>query len=134
VTVTSTASVKFVHCVVCDDVRNEANGKTIVIGAYTAGLTLGRIPDDIFCCLWVSVIWSGEGELPVEFRVLNPSNRLAGGSKATYRSIYRGYESTITLRNLRVHVDSEGTYDIQARSFNQEWESLRRLPILIHPN
>ena len=38
--------------IVCDDIRNEDNGKSIIIGTYNGGIVLSKIPSNLQLCFW----------------------------------------------------------------------------------
>lgn len=126
-----TAAVHNVHCVVCDDVRSEIGYKETIVGVYIAGMTVASVPWYATVCVWMTVIWSGEGDLQLELRVLNPRLTQVGEAKGVGHASYQGQESTLTFRGLMFAVDMEGTYAIQWRAAEGAWETVRQFPIAI---
>jgi hypothetical protein len=125
-------SVHLVHCVICDDVRTEILSKETIVGIYGAGILVPAIPWAAMLCLWLTVIWSGDGETPIEIRVLDPRHAQVGDQKGLGRAIHQGLESTITFRNLFFTVEMEGIYTFQWRTKNGEWETVRQLPVYVY--
>jgi hypothetical protein len=125
------ATVHNVHCVVCDDVRLEVGYKETIVGVYIAGMTIQTVPWYVTVCVWMTVIWSGEGDLQLELRVLNPRLTQVGEVNGVGHSRYQGQESTLTFRGLVFAVDMEGTYSIQWRAAGGAWETVRQFPIYI---
>lgn len=125
------ASVRVVHCVVCDDVRLEIGNKETIVGAYTAGMTVPHVPWSANVCLWITVIWSGEGELSVEIRVLNPRHQQVATTRGAARAIWQGNESSLTFRGIVFSVEMEGIYGIQWRVGGRDWEPIRQFPVYI---
>ena len=107
------SSLDLINCVICDDVRVELNGKETIVGVYTAGISVPFIPFSITICLWLQVIWSGEGESHIEISVLNTGNRQVGEIEGPAQVISPGYQSTLAIRGLNFNADMEGTYDIK---------------------
>ena len=123
------ASIKIIHCVLCDDVRLEINNKEIIIGAYSGGITVPMLPWVALICVWLTVMWSGKGTLDLEIRVLDPRQRPVGIVSGSGTAILVGMESTLTLRGLAMQIEMEGFYTIQWRVSGGAWEALRQLPI-----
>lgn len=127
----SGVDVHVVSCIICDDVRTEVGGKEIVIGVYTVGISFPFVPWVSTICVWLNVIWSGEGELDLRLRILNPLNRIVGEVTGHGRAIWQGHQSTLTFRGLNFTADMEGTYDLQWETQAGGWESLRKFPVVI---
>jgi hypothetical protein len=123
------ASIKIIHCVLCDDVRIELGYKEIIIGVYSGGITVPMLPWTGLLCAWLTVIWSGEGTLDLEIRVLDPTQQSVGTVSGSGTAILVGAESTLTLRGLIIQIEMEGYYTIQWRVAGGVWASLRQLPI-----
>lgn len=79
----------------------------------------------------MNVIWSGEGELDFQVRILNPLNRSVGETSGRGKAIWQGYQTTLTFRGLTFTAEMEGTYDLQWYTQSRGWESLRKFPIMI---
>jgi hypothetical protein len=116
---------------VCDDVRTEIGNKDILVGVYTAGMTVAALPWFGTICLWLAVMWSGEGMATVEVRILNPRHASSGETQGVFNSIWRGYESSLTFRHIFINVDVEGPHEIQWRLENGNWETIRHFPIYL---
>jgi len=127
-------SVHLVHCVVCDDVRTEILSKETIVGVYSAGITIPDVPWVIMLCLWMTVIWSGDGELPIEIRVLNPRHSQVAEQRGVGRAVFQGLESTITFRNLFITMEMGGVYTFQWRAGDGDWEMARQLPVYVFRN
>jgi hypothetical protein len=125
------ANIHLVHGVVCDDVRTEILSKETIVGVYSAGILIPSIPWVIMLCLWMTVIWSGDGATPIEVRVLNPSNTQVGEQKGEGIATLQGLQSTITFRGLLFNVDMEGIYTFQWKAGGGEWQTVRQLPIYV---
>ena len=123
------ASMKIIHCVLCDDVRLEMNNKEIIIGVYSGGISVPMLPWIAVLCVWMTVMWSGEGTVDIEVRVLDPRQQPVGTVSGSGTAILIGTKSTLTFRGLAIQIEMEGIYTIQCRVSGGTWESLRQLPI-----
>ena len=124
------ASINVVHCVVCDDIRLEVGNKETIVGVYSAGMTVPTLPWVVSTCLWMTVIWSGEGSLNVEVRIVNPRQTQAGETSGSANAIWQGQETTLTFRGLIFTIDMEGIYNIQWRTAGGAWETIRQFPVM----
>lgn len=126
-----TAILDLINCVICDDVRTELWNKETIVGVYNGGISVPVLPWSMPICLWFQVIWSGEGELQLEIQILDPSNRQAGTIGGSGRAILQGNQSTLTFRALYITASMEGTYDIQWRANDGNWQSVRKFPVMV---
>jgi hypothetical protein len=124
-------TLKVVHCLICDDVRMEVYYKETVVGIYPTGISLTSVPWFMYVCIWMIVIWSGEGEADLEIRVLDPTFAQVGQTEGRARAIHQGRESSLTFRGLMFNVTSEGTHTIQWRFQDGSWETIKSVPIIL---
>ncbi len=122
-------NVQAVHCLICDDVRQEVLSKETVVGVYTAGISVPSMPWTINVCIWMSVIWSGDGELFLEVQILDARQSQIGYAHGQGRAIWQGHESSLTFRQVDFTIQSEGVCEIQWRHSGGGWATLRQLPI-----
>jgi hypothetical protein len=123
------------HCVLCDDVREEVGGKETIVGVYTAGMSVPIIPWLGLVCVWMAVIWSGDGQLELEIRVSDPTNAVVGKVGGVGTAVWQGIESTLTFRGLSLNLEREGILNIEWRAGGAGWERIRQFPVfLIRPS
>jgi len=125
------ASLKVSHCLICDDVRLEVSYKETVVGIYISGISVPSLPWFIFVCVWMSVIWSGDGEVSLEIRILDPLFNEIGQSRGHARAIQTGRESALTFRGLACNIESEGNYTIQWRMEHGAWQTIKTVPVML---
>ena len=124
------ATAHLVHCVVCDDVRTEIGNKETIVGVYS-GMTAPFVPWYSTLCLWLTIIWSGDGTVNVEVRVLDPARATASEQRGTARALWQGLESTLTFRGMMWQIPMEGVYEIQWRLNDGAWETIRQFPVYL---
>ncbi len=124
------ANVTIRYCVVCDDVRLEVSTKEILIGVYTAGMRVPSLPFIANICLWLMVVWEGDGALNIEVRILNPRGNQLCQTNGFGRAIFQGRDTSLVFRGLIFSIEMEGEYDIQWRVAGRQWESIRKFPVM----
>lgn len=53
----------------CDDIRFEANGKAIIIGAYQEDLIPSQLPQTLLLSFWVRLFGMPQGDSNLELRI-----------------------------------------------------------------
>ena len=125
------ATIHLVHCVVCDDVRIEILQKETIVGVYTAGFIVPALPWAAMLCFWMTVMWSGDGKLPIQVRVLNPRQAEVAIQRDIGTATLQGLQSTLTFRGIFVTFEMEGMYTFQWKAGSGEWETMRQLPVYL---
>ena len=126
-----TATLHLVHSVICDDVRIEILAKETIVGVYTGGIIIPALPWAATLCLWTTVIWSGDGDLPIEVRVLDPRQQQIAEQKASGTATMQGAESTVTFRGIFFIIEMEGMYTFQWKTGTQDWQIIKQLPVYV---
>ena len=132
-------SLKFITAIVADDIRREASGKEIIIGVYTSRIILEAISADGGMIFALSLVFEtvGIGDIPFELKLIAPS----GESPATVHGVIHSKEinvagqiHTISLSNIPLPITQEGNLIIQARQYEEEWQTVRVLPVSANPD
>lgn len=118
-------------CIICDDVRTEVGGKEILIGVYPVGITVPMLPWHAYGVVRLTAIWSGDGDINFNIRVLNPAQSPVGLATGSGTAIWQGFQSSITVPALMFSFDMEGVYDIQMSKEDGPWETIHRFPVYI---
>jgi hypothetical protein len=118
-------------CIVCDDIRQEAAGKETLVGVYTTGISVPRMPWPVSVCVWLRVMWSGEGGLDMEFRLRNPRGAVVAQASGTGQAMRQGRHTSLALRGVRFNADIEGAYEIQWRAATGAWHTVDAFPVMI---
>ena len=67
------ASINISQAIACDDIRQENNGKFILIGVYAGSIGLPFFPTHIPLGFWMTAKPSRVGDYQVDFRIKTPS-------------------------------------------------------------
>lgn len=122
-------SLKVIYCLICDDVRLEVGFKESLIGVYTTGISVPALPWRGSACVWMSVIWSGEGALDLDVRLVDPKFVPIGTTRGRARAIQHGRESSLSFRNLLFEINTEGTHIVQWCADGSDWETIKSFPV-----
>lgn len=118
---------KLVSALICDDVRREANGKFILIGAYSGDVRVNKFPAALALQLVLQTDASSAGEAPFEIRVRDGEQQLAAGG-GELKSIAPG-PALVPLPAFPFFISQETTLHFEVKLENREWEMVRALNI-----
>jgi hypothetical protein len=124
-------TLRVVHGLICDDVRSELFHKETLVGVYQTGIAVRSLPWTSNICLWMAVIWNGEGDVDLEVRVLDPKNRQVAEALGKARAIQQGKETSLTFRGLSVRIETEGPYLVQWRAVGGIWETVKTFSVAL---
>jgi hypothetical protein len=119
--------VKPIFALFCDDIRNETNGKQILIGVYTGDILISQFPAVISISVWVAFerINEESGELPIEFRVINTQGTSLGYGSAKLYLTSDLHDGVITLQGLPLQLTQPDRLTFQLKQADDPWESIR---------
>jgi hypothetical protein len=131
--------VKFITALVADDIRREASGKEIIIGVYASQIIVGAISPNGGMIIAISLIFEtqGIGDIPIQLRLTPPSGqslRIIQGMLHSQEITIPGQLNTISLTGIPLLLTVEGNLVIEARQDEEEWQTIRVLPIIVNPN
>lgn len=118
--------------VLCDDVRQEANGKHILIGVYIDSVLVVDFPTNISLTIWVVFKPNEIGEFPGEIRVIKDDDSvlLRGESKIIIRTLD---PSTAIFQYMPLVFQQGGKYLFQWKFDDDEWETVKEFTVQKRP-
>ena len=115
------------YTLVCDDVRREDNGKLIVVGMYTPGITLPKFPFRLSKLTFVSyfeVTEAGEWELAFRFSHVDTGAVVGGEGNARINVEQRRITTEtgpvllpITLDNVQFQMPGDYVFTMTGQNF-----------------
>ncbi len=121
-------SFKVKHVLVCDDVRQEINGKDILIGVYTNWITVPSLPTNLVLSFWLHYSFVGIGEVPLEFRLLGPHDVQFMSAGVTMSFLEENAETrqtaSFTLGGVPEPIQIPGELRLQLKQYNEEWQTI----------
>ena len=119
---------RLIQAVICDDVRREITGKSILIGVYSEDITVPALPSTLALHLWTQIRLENKEELQLGFRV-----RGASGEHLTQEMLGPlkppGDErlANVVFGPIVFTVHTEGVIKFEWRLANLAWEEAAHL-------
>ena len=125
-------SLECIECLVCDDVRMEVSNKETIVGVYLGGVTIPEVPIFVNLVFWLSVIWSGDGNIFLRSRITDPAHKELIATEGFATAALQGHPTSLVVRGLYFEARMEGVYQIQwQRGESDDWTTIRTLPIYL---
>lgn len=104
-----------VQSLFCDDIRQEANGKFILIGMYTGEMSIGSGPLAISLSIWVQMSGLSAGKHQLHFRArkhIGSQRTDIARVEAEIEVLENGIAVGMPLQNLPVTIDSDCSFSL----------------------
>ena len=117
-------SIDISSVVLCDDVRQETNGKLILIGVYIHSVLVADFPAKLILTMWVEIKPNETGKFPAKFRVIkdDESVLLRGETKITIDNLD---PTTALFPRLPLEFQRDGVYFFQWKFGDDEWQTVK---------
>ena len=125
-------SINIVHAIACDDIRQEMNGKFILIGVYGGNMGLPFFPTQIPLAFWMSAEPSKEGDYHIQFRITAP-----GANPMTLQgqmTLHIEENTALVLPPMPVAVGTPGDITLEYREGDRPWRQICRLQARLVPS
>ena len=119
--------------VLCDDVRQENNGKYILIGVYVHSVVVTDFPANISLTVWIEIKPNEVGEFPGEIRVTkeDQSVLLRGEAKITTNNLE---PTTAMFNGMPLEFQGGGDYFFQWKiGDDDEWQTVKDFTVQKQP-
>jgi hypothetical protein len=123
-----------IAAVLCDDIRREDNGKSILIGTYSEGVGASQFPIELSLAMYLIFTVSGVGNAAVQFEFRSAKNELLG-------SVTTGLEIMGTtpphllhsfgLPGVPMRFTEAGMVSIAYRQEEDDWKTLQVFPVVL---
>jgi len=78
-------TIKILSCILCDDIRREANNKYSLMGVYSNDILVSEIPVKFSISFWVEFLTKFEKKMDITFRLASRSLEGKGRKKQVVR-------------------------------------------------
>ncbi len=115
-------SINIAYAIACDDIRQEANGKFILIGVYSGNIGLSSFPAQIGIGFWMIAKPSKKGEYHIQFRVqiLGESDPVVGGEMTAHVRDEQ-QEAVLIIPPIPILIPSPSDLTLQYREGDSAW-------------
>jgi hypothetical protein len=133
---------KPIIAILCDEVRQEDNGKPFLIGIYPGGMTIPTPIEEGTAairpvCLWVPLQVTETGVTTLEFQLTGPSPEQRIGVKINMQvpKLPLPTEITaVTIPGLPITISQSGELKVLFKHEDEsDWETLRIIPVTVEP-
>jgi len=120
--------------VLCDDIRQEGNGKYLLIGVYGGNVVLRGFPTDLQLSLWILARPRKLGKTQAKIRVVGPQDTILaeGGLEVDVKDTAGAL--IMALPGLPMQVQREGKMRIELASpTDDDWASIKTVDLVLAP-
>jgi hypothetical protein len=112
----------------CDDIRSEANGKSIFIGVYHGMVLFQAFPAVQPISIWMHLDQDAGGPIPIKCRVVvYPGAREAGRVEIRLESPEGNQHASLALGGIPVLVTEAGHIALEMAQYDEEFKEIARL-------
>ena len=118
--------------VLCDDIRQEANGKYLLVGVYGANVVVKGFPADLRLSVWILGLARKPGKAEMRLRIIGPQEAtlVEGAIEVEVKET----ATIIALPGLPLQVQREGKMSIEIASADKEdWTPVKTVDLLLAP-
>lgn len=118
--------------IVCDDVRQEINGKQILIGVYTSDIITNNVGVTLYLTVWTEYTSDKAGNESVHFRFIYNKKAVAG-VQINITVNDPGSITGLATPRLPLQIPSAGELIIEMSSDGKNWIEVKRKKVKIAP-
>jgi hypothetical protein len=129
---TKTASINISQAIACDDIRQEINGKHILIGVYSGNLGVPSFPNVIALGFWVLAKPSQIGDYDVQLRVQDTDGKeVTRGNMLIH--VQKVEDTALVIPSMPIPLSKPGEITLQYREGNGSWRTICSLETTLVP-
>lgn len=121
-------AIKVLSVVLCDDIRQEANGKHILIGVYSGVLGIRSLPVTLRLSWWIQLL-ADPGKYEIDIRIIGPNDAQLMSGKIMLESI-AAKPSAFIVPKTAMQIQAEGIVRLEWNA-NGEWETVGQVEVVI---
>lgn len=124
---------KIDRSIMCEDVREEKNGKYTLVGVYVGDIQFSAIPGNIAIAFFLEVSLKRSGKFEIHFRLSGPGDHSAL-IKATVLFGEITGPAVIATPRIDLLVDQEGDFTMEISSDGANWTTIAAKRISLNPS
>lgn len=121
---------KVLNVLLCDDIRQEANGKYIVIGIYSGDVLVPEFPTQLVFATYIEFVPERAGEQQFHFRLVGPDGPMAG-VQGKFGVAEAGPHVALPIPGLPVSIKQPCDMLVQVSFDGQNWTTALKKPVRI---
>lgn len=116
--------------VVCDEVRHEDSGKTMLIGAYNHNIMFEEFPVSRFTFqIWIQLKTEGKGKVPVSIRFKRDKKQIARGKMEIQINTKKNSLTACTIPSPVLDFKKPCQLEISLQFPGKPWKTIKVLDI-----
>ncbi len=120
--------------VLCDDIRQERNGKYLLIGVYGGNLAVRSFPTDVVLALWILARPKMAGRTKVRMRVVGPQESTLVEGELEFNLRDTASATIMALPGMPLQVQNEGELRFEMASDERnEWMPVKTIAVELLP-
>jgi hypothetical protein len=120
--------------VLCDDIRQEANGKYLLIGVYGSNIVVRGFPTDLRLAIWILAHPKALGRVRARIRVRGPqgSTLVEGGMEIDVRD--KETAAIMAIPGLPLQIQGAGRMRLEwAANDDDDWTEIKSISVMQDP-
>lgn len=118
---------------VCDDVRVERSGKSIIIGVYAHDIQVVDFPAQLTLTYWVRFDAPEKGDYKGQMRIKSTDGAIFARGEFGF-SVKETGIGAIGFERIPVHLHAEGPLQFEWQFDSGEWEPVLSIPVKKYPS
>lgn len=118
--------------VLCDEVREEKNGKQILIGVYLSSILVPDFPAKIPLTLWIQVYSEETGKYSGDIRVLGTDESVLLRGQCGFEIKNSGI-ATVSFPKMPLELQKEGKLSFQWNFGWPDWQTIKEMDVFKQP-
>ena len=123
--------IKFLPGVVCEDIRQEANGKFVLIGTYASEILVPQFPANLNLAFWLPTEAISVGKVKVEIRVVGANEAVLNRAQAEGDMRFLG-RGAFPIPPATMQIQTASNVELQIKEEGAEWETVVRIPVKLN--
>jgi len=118
--------------VLCDDIRQEANGKFLLIGVYGGNIVVPSFPANLNLAVWILGHAATSGKVQVRLRVVGPQETVLqeGTFDVEIKDVLHG--TIMAISGLPLQFQREGKMRVELASAGEaDWTPIKTLGVIL---
>jgi hypothetical protein len=120
--------------VLCDDIRQEANGKFLLIGVYGGNVVIPSFPANLNLAVWMFGYTEKSGKIELRLRIVGPQEAILQEGMLEVEVKDFAHGTIMAVSGLPIQMQREGKMRVELASRgDQEWTVIKTISLMLAP-
>jgi hypothetical protein len=122
------------HVIVCDDIRQESNGKQFLIGVYNDAILVPKFPAPLSLSFCIRFLALDTGVVPVQIRLLGGGEEVEFFKAETEFNLQKIELSSFAIVGIQLNIQVPTPLRLQLKENNLDWKLIGDVRVDRHPD